>query len=472
MDELRPHGGEAALETHTGSHDTFDNAKHRNWLVNGAGLGVYAHGRVHQQVGSLVFVGDLIHKRGYRLTDDILLMEEQDTLSYGEPLSVSSRMGDLVALAVMPTMSSANGEGNLMAYYEGGVVAFDTFQSPRETRHDGDGRVIQQGWDSRRLVNHLLNTVSAVGSNAVAILPRDHAFRSFRGIHFLSLTLGQESFRSENVNTVSTDVAPLLDADAPDLLHGSAVGFWPYGNRVMCTVGMRESEAVSALPYGPGIAVWNQAVTYTEDRTPVAAWEGVWTLDYNMAGIHKFVELSRRPNAESFGFVCSDNDAHVYTGKFDATLETDLRDDKEIPIEWALETAQFAPQGIAGAFHIKDLTIEGIFANSSQRVRISIRTDRNNEWEVWREFKACDLAKKAKHRLRVTESIGLPPLSHREATWVQVRVEGIGYAEIVLIDLDVSASTGKLGKRNCVAVSTVKPNYLALHDEPPSTRWK
>lgn len=118
MDELRPHGGEAALETHTGSHDTFDNAKHRNWLVNGAGLGVYAHGRVHQQVGSLVFVGDLIHKRGYRLTDDILLMEEQDTLSYGEPLSVSSRMGDLVALAVMPTMSSANGEGNLMAYYE------------------------------------------------------------------------------------------------------------------------------------------------------------------------------------------------------------------------------------------------------------------------------------------------------------------------------------------------------------------
>ncbi|MFK5283998.1 hypothetical protein ACI3PL_30915, partial [Lacticaseibacillus paracasei] len=79
-------------------------------------------------------------------------------------------------------MQTANGEGDLIAYHENGVVAFNTHEAPRETRVAGDGSIVQKGWDTKRLVNHLLNKVSAVGRYAVAVLPRDHFFRSAFGL--------------------------------------------------------------------------------------------------------------------------------------------------------------------------------------------------------------------------------------------------------------------------------------------------
>ena len=41
-------------------HDTFIWSKHRNFLINGAGVGVYAHGRIHQEGPYSIYVSDLI----------------------------------------------------------------------------------------------------------------------------------------------------------------------------------------------------------------------------------------------------------------------------------------------------------------------------------------------------------------------------------------------------------------------------
>ena len=447
-DHYTPYFGKQALLTHESSHDTFDETKHKNWLVNEAGVGCYAHGRVHQQLGNTIYVGDLIHKRGHLMTDDLLLMEEQALLSMGEPLSVPSRLGSLQAMEVLPTMSTANGEGALIAYYEHGVVSFDTQEAPRETRHDGEGNIIQKGWDTKRLVNHLLNTVGAVGRYAVAMLTRDHLFRSTRGLHFLSVILGQGTFNSENTNTVSQDVAPLLDADVD--LDGAAVGFWPHGNRMFATTGLQTEKCVSATSFGMGFVSWNQSVTYTEDRTPVPVWEGLWRPDDGIRGVHRFVSEDRR----AFGFLCSDTACRILRATIEPPLEYDLRDGSNIHIGWSFTTGQFAPSGLNTKSAINDAVMEVVVSDSSQRIRVWSRTDADGQWRLWHDFRPAERQVAAGQRLLLTESLGRPPAAHREATWVQIKVTGVGYAEIRLLELEHSPSTAKAGRSSIVVVNS------------------
>lgn len=420
-EHLAPNSGRQALYTYDSPHDTFVFTKHKNFLVNNAGIGVYAHGRIHQEVGYSIYVGDLIHKRGSEVSDDLLLMEEQELQSMGEPLSTNSRLGNLVATAVLPAMSTANGEGTLVAYYQYGVVEFDTAKTPRETRYDGDGKLIQKGWDGMRLVNHLLNTIGCVGRYALAVLTRDHFFRSSFGLHFLKVILGEGTFNSENVNRISMDVDPILDADVD--ASKSSCGFWTTGHRMLATVGE-----------GRGMVSYNQAVTYTEDRTPIGTWEGLWTVP-NGVVIHKFAD------PKNFGFICSVGDKINF-----AEIDTA----KDFEDEWSLETARFAPSGLSTKTSINGLFIEGIFNKS---FKVLIRTDTQGEWTLWKNIKV-------EKELLLVEALGAPPQKYSECTWVQVRVEGSGYAEPREISLDFSASTVKSGRSQTHVVTySEKPFY-------------
>lgn len=446
-DTHQPYFGKQALSTQESSHDTLDPAKFKNWLAHNAGVGAYAHGRVHQEVGYTIFVGDLIHKRGHMMTDDILLMEEQDLLSMGDPLSAPSRLGTLVALGVLPTMNTANGEGALIAYYERGVVSFDTFEAPRETRHDGDGTIIQKGWDTKRLVNHLLNHVSAVGRYAVTVLTRDHLFRSVRGLHFLKTVLGDGSFRSEQINRLSTDVDPLLDLDTA--LDGAATGYWIEGDRMFATTGMVEDACYSATSFGRGFVSWNQAFTFTEDRTPIPLWEGLWLPDCGIKAIHCFSNIE-------FGFISSSCEEDIYLGVIDKTLDHDVRDGKEIPIEWSFETGRFAPLGLGTTMAITDCVVELRVSSGTQPVRVYSRADTDDQWLLWKTLTPVDKP----GSLLLTESLGAPPKPHREATWIQVRVEGSGPVEFRLIDVDVSKSTTKACRSSSRSVSTSEKPFF------------
>ncbi len=445
--QRQPYFGKQALSTQESSHDTLNPDNFKNWLARDAGLGIYAHGRVHQEIGYSIFVGDLIHKRGHLMTDDILLMEEQDLLSMGEPLSAPSRLGALKSLAVLPTMQTANGEGALIAYYDRGVVSFDTFEAPRETRHDGDGTIIQKGWDTKRLVNHLLNTVSAVGRYAVAVLTRDHLFRSVRGLHFLKTVLGDGSFRSEQVNRISTDVDPLLDQDK--LLEGAACGYWIEGDRMFATTGMIEDDCYSATSFGRGFVSWNQAYTFTDDRTPIPLWEGLWLPDAGIKAVHCFSNIE-------FGFICSDIKEDIYLGVIDKTLNCDNRDGVDVPIEWSFETGRFAPLGLGATVAISDCVVELLVSSGTQPVRIYSRADTADEWLLWKTLTPVDKP----GQLLITESLGAPPKPHREATWIQVRVEGAGPVEFRLIEIDYSSSTTKACRSSSRVVASVEKPFF------------
>lgn len=461
----QPYFGKQALLTYDSSHDSLDSSRFSNWLPNGAGLMCYAHGRTHVEFGYTIHVSDLIHKRGPLMSSDILLMEEQQLLSMGEPLSVPSRLGQLRAMAMLPTMNTANGEGALIAYYDHGVVSFDTFEAPRETRHDGDGVVIQKGWDTKKLVNHLLNSISAVGRYAVAVLPRDHLFRSKRGLHLLSTVIGQGSFNTEQTNRISSDVDPLLEKDPADQLSGSSCGFWMDGDRFFATTGMHEDRDKSSSPMGRGFVAFNQASTFTEDRTPIGVWEGLWTFDSGVSGIHKMNE------ADWFSLYVSGADGTVYAAIPDKELVEDVRDEEPLPVEWLVETAAAAPAGLSSDCFFNGLSVEFLIGSSTQRVRALCRTNRKGMWEVWKEFSIPDKEPLEGEQLLIQDSCGKPPMGYREGTWMQVRLEGIGPVEIRLIRLDFSPSTTKSGRQRSTVVSTETDDYFVTNKQPISERW-
>lgn len=455
------------MEIVESSHDTFDSGKFKNWLVNAAGVGVFIHGRIHQQSENLIYVGDIIHKRGHKKTDDLLLMEEQALKSCGEPLSINSKRGNLLALAVLPTMNTANGEGQLIAYYQNGVAAFDTAQAPRESRYDGNGTAVSQGWDTKRLVNYLLNTVSAVGRYAVAVLPRDHFFRSKFGLHLLKLTLGEASLNSEQINTVSQDVEPLLKADDKHLLRGAAAGYWVEGHRMFCTTGMIHSLDIAAVSAGRGFVSWNQATTFTEDRTPIPGWEGLWTVDNGIAGIHCFQDVGDG----NFGFVCSGHDKQLYFASINPDAKMDHRDGMSLPIEASFETGVYAPDGLSKVKALTEGRIAGIFSEKSSRVRVLLRTDLATEWKKWHEFSPCGKEKTPVQSFYKSEPLGQPPQGYRHGTWFQIRVECIGHAEINVIDLDVSSDTTQSGRQQCVVVGASERDPFEINSTLLSERW-
>lgn len=465
-------GGAEACPPPESTHDSFCADKHANWLINSAGLGLYAHGRVHQEGDFAIFVGDMVHKRGYLATDDVLKMEEQALESMGDPLCTNSKMGALKALVLLPNMNTANGEGDVIGYYEGGVVAFDTFKFPRESRYAGDGELVQKGWHFERLVNHMLNTVSAVGRYAVAVMPRDHFFRSIYGLHFLKSVLGEGTFNPENINSIGQDVQPLLDGDPVETLEGAANGYWLRGGRLFATVGLHESGCHSATALGKGFVSINQATTFTEDRTPRHAVEGAWVLDHDMQGVHQFLEIGLRPEKGSFGFLASDRDTDLYFATVDRDAEEDERDGDWLPIEWSFETGQFEFGSPAQMKKLTEGVLEGTFSPQSSKVRVMVRTDLVNEWHLWEEFEPCDKRANFGEKFVRVQPLGQPPRSCREASWFQFRVEGLGYAEIRAFRAEVGEAGSKTGQPKCVAVSSCEEDPFKINNEPCSERWQ
>jgi hypothetical protein len=451
------------------SHDTLVWENHRNFLLNSAGLGIYANGRIHQESPNGIYVSDLIHKRGTRLSDDILLMEEQQAGPFGDPLSVNSRLGQLRALEVYPAMNSANGEEEIIAYYDTGVVSFRTSQVPRETRTDAEtGETLQQGWDSVRLVNHLLNRVSATGRYAVAVLPRDHAFRSRFGIHLLRTSIGDGVFNDEFINTLSQDVQPILDADDKSNLKGTTLGQWIEGNRILTSVGMVKNNIYSSSAHGRGFVVWNQAATFTEDRTPRPVWEGLWSPHNEVAGVHRLLDVSEVAGENMFGFVASKKCGALVFGEISSDLSCDILDNKNVLIEWDVTSRKiFGGFGIIS--RLTDGRLELVASGAGGRARVMVRSDVSPDWKEWKEETTSDAATPELKSI----NLGQPPIVCREASWFQFRVEGLGYAEIRQLEVEITQDRGKIRRTISTHDVSMKPESLHRINQHPSTeRWR
>ena len=450
------------------SHDTLDDNDIRHWLPANSTIGHYVHGRNHLSVdfngvglsialNSELYVSDQLTKRGPDISNDILKMEEACLDSMGGTLVSPSEFGKTVALITLPS-GSEDGEGTLVDFRECGVRTHNTLEQPRETIYDPDSdRLIQQGWDEKRISTTRLRSVSAVARYAAYQLLDDIWFRSEEGFHFLKKTLGQGTLKDETLNHESHDIQPLIEIDEDSDLSGASVGHWVKGNRFMGTVGFRTSRMHSSSSMGRGIAVMNQATTFTEDDTPRPQWEGVWVADDEIFGIHKFTRGGYRPKNKSFGFLSSDKSARLFFSEFQKkSTGCDVRGGESYPVEWSYVSGAFTMTGIRNIDTIRSGNIDVVVSESTGPIEIQIRTDQHDCWETWY---VLDSQKPSK--TLISKSFGEPPKKTREATWFQFRIIGSGYAEIRTFDVDAVKIVEKDDGRNeCVPLCSEEENYF------------
>ena len=404
--------------------ESFCRENLKNWIPHNICRLEYVHGRIHAEVDGVILVGDMIHKRGNNTPEDVLSFNEASHDSFGDPLGWSSKMGSSYALKTYPAMNTVHGEGELINYTYGGILSHKTHIAPRQTKYSAKGEIIQKGWQFERMTVHLTNTVTAVGENAVTVLPRDHFFASAYGVHFLSQVIGEGVMNDESTRTVSQPIEPLMNIDNELILHGRATGHWLRGDRYFCTIGLKYTDS-HAYPSAVGFVSFNQSVIFTEDRTPIPSWEGVMTLDGGIEGIHKFISTTVRPTHGSYGFLASDKSNKLYFGELihDEARTTDYRDGKEIPIKSVLETGKFISASLTKKTDIDTGRIHFIVDSPDTKISIYIRTAENTCWEKWRTVTSCD----KDYRTMSEVPIGKPPEGYRNATWYQLRIESDGY---------------------------------------------
>lgn len=466
-DELVMSGG-LDYDSEENSHDTLDDSEIRNWLPHNATLGHYIHGRNHisvsfgseftqsESLNSEIHVSDLLTKRGCFVDNDHLKMEESMLDSMGGTLVAPSKFGKTLAMETLPS-EERNGEGFLVDFRECGVLTHDTDDPNRESIFDPEtNNFSQQGWDTKRLTNVRLNSVSAVSRYAVVQLPSDIYFRSDYGFHFLKKTFGQGTLKDQTLNHESHDIQPLFDFDEDQDLSGASVGHWIRGNRFLGSTGFVTMPFLSSSSVARGIAVMNQAVTFTEDDTPRVQWEGLWTMDCDFAGVHRFINGGRRPKDKSYGFIGSDNDSNIFYSEFQTqSTGMDVRDGEKRPIHWRYDTGAFAMNGLRSIDRVHSAVLDLITDASSGLITLSIKTD---ESECWTEWATID--PDTTERSLLSKSIGEPPRNSREATWWQFRIEGSGYVEIRTFEVEsVRVVEKEDGRNHCVPVCSSEQDY-------------
>lgn len=454
------------------SHDEIESVNNKNWIPNGASIGHYINARTHISIdcsrgpncpalNSEMWVSDIGGKRSIDdcTADDILKMEEAMLDSGGGPLVGPSKLGKTVALETLLS-SGNNGEGFFVDFKESGIMFHDTFEYPRETLFSADAAaIIQEGWDEKRLSNVQLQTISAVGRYAVYQLPDDIWFRSEYGFHFIKKVLGTGTLKDEKRNHESHDIQPLLDLDE-DNLEGVSVGYWLRNDRLMGTVGMIKDTFFSSSTMGRGIAVLNQATTYTEDDTPRPLWEGLTLPDDSIKGIHKFTKFGERAKDKEFGFICSDLNRNLFLGEFvNRRTGYDNRDGKSHQIPWQYTSGAFVMTGIKNVDALRNGYMDFIGDESTSNVTIEVRTDQHECWETWTEVETGFSQKSLK-----STSFGEPSnKSVREATWFQFRIKGLGYIEIRTFDVEaVKVDSKKDGRNQCTPVCCEQEDYFKL----------
>ena len=301
----------------------------------------------------------------------------------------------------------------------------------------------------QRITNVALRKIGAVGNFAVTQLISDLFFRSYFGLHFLRRVLGTGTFNDETTNTVSQDVEPLLRLDRGKL-SGASVGHWAEGSRFLATTGMEETP-YSSRTSGKGFVVMNQATTYTEDRTPREAWEGVW-VPANGALVHKF---ESGPNdIEGDGFIASKVDELVF-GEF-TTKHTGQEDGQLIP--WCVVSAAFAFSGLNTRSAIKSGVLDLVFDETTQDVEVLVRTDTCKEFRPWSRLDV-----QTKGRKTAALALGQPHKDVREFTWAQFLIRGRGYFEINNFTVDAVSTTEKAyAKTKGVSVVQADLDYFNL----------
>jgi hypothetical protein len=222
---------------------------------------------------------------------------------------------------------------------------------------------------------------------------------------------------------------------------------------MFATVGLQTAGAYTATSMGTGFVSFNQASTFTLDRTPIAAWEGVWIPNMEIAGVHAFVQSGDR-----YGFLASTTASQIHFAAIRDKLKADIIGGKEVPIEWDVTTARSTLAGIDRVSTVGNGSIDLTLAAGGSVV-VEARTAEHGEWIRWSVVTTGSDG----GTVDISASFGTPPKEIRNATWLQLRLTGIGHAEIHRLDISFSEGSSKGdGKKSCNLAVPAENDYFRL----------
>lgn len=253
-------------------YNTID--KSRSEVPNGATVMAYAHGRGVCVVNSrYVLVSDSLHEISQNSSRDLVKFVNQAYWATGKFFLPPSKMGNITAAEILPLRNTQHGHGDLFLHCEDGIFSLDLNVFPRSA------------WNSTPMLKHALLGVGATGPYAVAIQDGDQIFRTRKGIQTLRSAAAQPSLEGNPNQPISNEIRTWLDADYPRWLRFASLVVWDASHRVLCTT---QPIVQGRYRWHRGVVVRNQDPRETEGGTP-AAWEGLWTLPPQAAGIVQLV---------------------------------------------------------------------------------------------------------------------------------------------------------------------------------------
>jgi hypothetical protein len=248
--------------------------KSRSEVPNAGTVMAYAHGRGVCVVSSrYILVSDSLHEIAQNTSRDLVKFVNQTYWATGKFFLPPSKMGNITAADILPLRNTQHGHGDLMVHCEDGIFSIDLNVFPRSS------------WNNAPMVKHALLNCGATGPYALAIHDGDQIFRTRKGIQTLRSAAAQPGTEGNPNQPISHEVRTWLDGDYPRWLRFASLVLWDAGRRFMCTT---QPVVQGRHRWHRGLVSRNVDPKETEAGTP-AAWEGLWTLPPQAAGIVQLV---------------------------------------------------------------------------------------------------------------------------------------------------------------------------------------
>lgn len=317
----------------------------------------------------------------------VLKFTETTFLSEGGTASISFSLGKISGLHFLPQQDSSVGDGELLAFSEGGITSFQ-LAIPRDQ------------WKQSAFQRVLLYNTGARGWRSIVSVVEDVWFRSDDG--WRSYRQARAEAGSWSHLPISTNVRLWTENDTTEWLdYGSAINF---DNRLICTC---TPQPNGWRVFHNGLLALDFDVLSTFGQATKPAWDGHWTqvrtqqlIEGSFQGIHRAyslgLSLTNDPLSGAPYFVVVE------------ITKDGIRDGVDTPIPWELVTKSFDFQS---PYNEKELFGADLWIDDVQdpiTISMEYRPDQHPIWTAWQELPEIDAVGTAQ---AITPG-GVPTLLH------------------------------------------------------------
>lgn len=299
--------------------------------------------------------------------ESVLKFTETGFLNEGGAASISFALGRISGLHFVPQQDSSVGDGELLAFSEGGISTFQ-MALPREQ------------WKESAFQRVALYNVGARGERAIVSINGDVWFRSDDGWRSYRQARAEQNGWAHL--PMSTNVRTWTDNDTPEWLdYGSAIAF---DNRLICTC---TPQPNSWRLFHNGLLALDFDVLSTFGQALRPAWDGHWSrirtqqlVQGSFGGVHRAYVLG----------LTLEND--LFTGQPNFLVSQITKDGSQdgdsVPIPWELVTRSM---DFKSGFNEKELFGADAWVDEVQDstvIELDYRPDQHPTWTHWQTLPA------------------------------------------------------------------------------------